>query len=112
MKEKSISVTFVTQKLEQRYEQLKTGKIEDRQLAIFIDNLMQDLKKNSACGTKIRKKLWPKVYIKKYGITNLWKYDLPSAWRLIYTIKTNEFMILIVVLEWFNHQEYERRFKY
>jgi hypothetical protein len=50
--------------------------------------------------------------VKEYGITNLWKYDLPNAWRLIYTIKEDEVTILNVILEWFDHKEYGRRFKY
>ncbi len=70
------------------------------------------MKKNPASGTKIPKKVWPKIYQKEYGITNLWKYDLPNAWRLIYTIKEDEVMILGVILEWFDHKEYEKRFKY
>ena len=78
----------------------------------FIDRALDDLKKNPSCGTKIHKRLWPKEYKKKYGITNLWKYDLPNAWRLIYTIETDEVMIMNIILEWFNHKEYERRFKY
>ncbi|MFT4309184.1 MAG: hypothetical protein ACMXYL_01710 [Candidatus Woesearchaeota archaeon] len=50
--------------------------------------------------------------IRNYRITNLWKYDLPSGWRLIYTIKTDEVMIISVILEWFSHKDYERRFNY
>ncbi len=41
----------------------------------------------------------PKEYIKKYKIDNLWKYNLPNAWRLLYTIKGNEVMIVSVILE-------------
>jgi hypothetical protein len=78
----------------------------------FIDRAKDDLKKNPMCGFKIPKHLWPKEYIKKFEITNLWKYDLPNGWRLIYTIQTNEVMILNVILEWFDHKEYERKFKY
>ncbi len=61
---------------------------------------------------KIPKKLWPAEYIKSYNITNLWKYNLPNAWRLIYTIKEDEVMILNVILEWFDHKGYEKRFGY
>src|SRR3989338_2034692 len=61
---------------------------------------------------KIKKQLWPKEYIKQYGITNLWKYDLPNAWRLIYTIESDEVKIMGIVLEWFTHKEYEKRFNY
>lgn len=45
-------------------------------------------------------------------LTNLWKYDLPDAWRLIYTIKEDEIKILSIILEWFDHKEYERKFNY
>jgi hypothetical protein len=64
------------------------------------------------CGTKIKKKLWPKGYKQKFGITNLWKYDLPNAWRIIYTIETDEVMIVSIILEWFSHKDYKKRFKY
>lgn len=112
MNDKQIYVTFVDKKIENEFETLKEGKFEDEQLYTFIDRAIKDLKANPTCGVKIPKKLWPKEYIQKYEITNLWKYDLPNAWRLIYTIQTNDVMILNVILEWFNHKEYERKFKY
>ena len=41
------------------------------------------------------------------------KYDLPDGWRLVYTITTpNKVEIISVILEWFNHPEYEKRFHY
>ena len=94
------------------FESLKEGKFEDKRLYEFIERAIKDMKNLSVCGTKIPKKLWPKVYVQKYQITNLWKYDLPNAWRLIYTIKEDEVMILNIILEWFDHKEYEKRFKY
>ena len=94
------------------FESLKKGNSQDKKLYDFIDRATKDLKKDPTCAIKIPKRLWPKIYIQNYGITNLWKYDLPSGWRLIYTIKTDEVMILSVILEWFNHKEYERKFKY
>ena len=112
MNDKSINVTFSDKKIEDEFESLKKGKFEDKELHKFIDRAITDLKKNSMCGTKIEKRLWPKEYKQKYYITNLWKYDLPNAWRLIYTIQTTDVMILSVILEWFDHKEYERRFKY
>ena len=112
MNEKSISVTFATQKLESTFEELKQGKFEDKRLYEFIDRAICDLKKEPICGIKIPKKLWPPTYIQKYNITNLWKYDLPNGWRLVYTIKMDDIKILNVILEWFDHKEYERRFNY
>ena len=109
---KSVYVAFGDKKIEQEFELLKDGKFKDKQLYEFIDRAIKDLKNNPACGIKLSKKLWPKVYIEKYSLTNLWKYDLPNAWRLIYTIKENDITILNVILEWFSHKDYEKRFKY
>ncbi|MFH0906386.1 MAG: hypothetical protein V1824_03545 [archaeon] len=111
MNDKQIFVAFVSKKLENEFELLKDNSF-DNKLYEFIDRAISDLKKDSASGIKIPKNLWPKEYIKRYNITNLWKYDLPNGWRLIYTIKTDEITIISVILEWFNHKDYEKRFKY
>ncbi|MAG08268.1 hypothetical protein CMO89_02250 [Candidatus Woesearchaeota archaeon] len=112
MSEKGIFVAFISNKLKEEFESLKEGKIQDQNLYKFIDRAMDDLKLDSTCGTKIQKRLWPKEYIRKYGITNLWKYDLPNAWRLIYTIESDEVKIVNIILEWFDHKSYNKRFKY
>ena len=109
---KSISVAFISEKLKNNFETLKAGKFEDVKLYDFIDRAINDLKKNPSSGIKITKKLWPKIYIKKYKIKNLWKYDLPNSWRLIYTIEQDEVTIVSIILEWFDHKDYEKRFRY
>ena len=40
------------------------------------------------------------------------KYNLPNAWRLAYTLKGNEVEIISIILEWFDHEGYEKRFGY
>ncbi|MFH1275850.1 MAG: type II toxin-antitoxin system RelE/ParE family toxin [Candidatus Woesearchaeota archaeon] len=112
MNNKELKVSFISQKLKTEFNSLSSGKFEDKKLYDFIDRAIDDLEKNPMCGTKIKKKLWPKEYKHKFDITNLWKYDLPNAWRIIYTIETNEVMIVSIILEWFSHKEYEKRFKY
>ena len=112
MKDKPIYVAFANKKLESNFEKLQKGKFEDKQLYEFIERAINDLKKNPTSGIKIPKQLWPKYYSKEYQITNLWKYDLPNAWRLIYTIVENQVMILNVLLDWFSHKDYEKRFGY
>ena len=109
---KEVYVAFISHKLKEEFESLRSGKVEDKQLYNFINRAIDDLKINSACGIKVPKNLWPKEYIKKYKITNLWKYDLPNGWRLIYTIETDEVKIMSIILEWFDHKGYERRFNY
>ena len=68
---------------------------------------------DSFCGIQLPKHLIPNEYKKRFGnLTNLWKYNLLDAWRLIYTIKNDRASVLSVILEWLDHQEYERRFNY
>ncbi len=105
-------VAFITQKLKEQFQCLKEGKFEDQQLYKFINRALDDLKQNSSCGIKIPKKLWPREYVQKYNIPNLWKYDLPSAWRLVYIIESDEVKIVSIILEWFSHKDYEKRFHY
>ena len=112
MNEKIKKVLFADEKTQKVFEELKSGKFEDKQLYDFINRAIKDLKENSFCGIHIPKRLWPKEYVQKFNITSLWKYDLPNCWRLIYTIQADEVMIISVILEWFNHKDYERRFKY
>jgi hypothetical protein len=109
---KENEVGFITKKLKSEYLLLGEGKFEDTQLFKFIQRAICDLKKDPTCGVKIPKDLWPKEYVKEYQITNLWKYDLPNGWRLVYTIETNEVLIVAIILEWFDHTNYERKFKY
>ena len=109
---KIISVAFISQKIKKEFEDLEKGKFEDKKLFEFISRAINDLKNNPSCGTKIPRNLWPVDYIKNYQITNLWKYDLPNGWRLVYTIATDEVQIMNFILEWFNHKNYEKRFKY
>jgi len=109
---KEIYVAFISKKLKEEFESLKEGKFENKELYKFINRALDDLKKNSSCGIKIKKKLWPKEYIRNYQITNLWKYDLPNGWRLIYTIEANEIKIVSIILEWMSHKDYEKRFGY
>lgn len=109
---KDILVSFISKKIKDEYYSLKDNKYEDKQLYEFITRAIGDLKQNLMCGIKVPKKLWPKSYIQNYQITNLWKYDLPNAWRLIYTIESDEVRIVNIILEWFDHKNYEKRFKY
>ena len=106
-------IKFADEKLQKNFERLKNSKTEDQQLYKWIYRAFEDLEKNVFCGIQIPKKLIPKKYIREYGsLPNLWKYNLPDAWRLVYTVKNNKVEILSIILEWMTHKEYERRFKY
>jgi len=106
---KPSDVVFADVKLEKDYDCL----LENDEIKKYLKRAIGDLQDNAFCGIQIPKKLVPIVYVKKYGIDNLWKYDLPDGWRLIYSITTlNKVEILSVILDWFSHKDYERRFNY
>lgn len=105
-------VAFISSALKNNFDGLNNGKFEDKQLYHFINRAIEDLKLNPLCGIRIPKKLWPKEYLQNYEITNLWKYNLPNAWRLTYTIESDEIKIVSIILNWMTHKEYERLFGY
>jgi len=106
---KPSEVVFANDQIQDSFNQL----IETDFLKKSIKRAILDIQNNAYSGIQIPKKLFPKEYVIKYKINNLWKYDLPNGWRLIYTLTPlNQVEILSVILEWFNHKEYERRFNY
>lgn len=113
MKDGRISrVSFVDEQTLSAFNELKHGKFEEKQLTERIERAIADLKENPLIGVKIPARLWPKEYAKKFSIDNLRKYDLPDGWRLTYTLRGSSVEILSVILEWFSHREYEKRFNY
>jgi len=106
-------ITFGDEKIKKAYLELESKKFQERQLKEWLDRAFKDLEKDAFSGIQIPKKLIPKEYELKFGkLDNLWKYNLPNAWRLIYTIKREQVVVLSIILEWMDHKEYEKRFKY
>ena len=106
-------VHFGDERIKEAFEKLKNSKVEDQMLYKWVERAIKDLGENCFCGIQIPKRLFPKEYVQKYGINNLWKYDLPRGWRLLYTIApNNEVELISAILEWFDHKDYERRFGY
>jgi Txe/YoeB family toxin of Txe-Axe toxin-antitoxin module len=105
-------VVFAEAKLKRAFDSLETSKTEDQRLYGWLQHAFDDIAENAFCGIQIPKKLIPKSYIRKYDIDNLWKYNLPNAWRLIYSVARDEVTVISIIIEWFPHREYERIFKY
>ena len=96
-----------------KYNKLCNSKINNiTQLQNEINEAKKLLKDDCRVGNKIQKNLWPQKYIQKYDITNLWRYELQEGYRLIYTITSNGNNIYSMLLDLFNHKEYEKIFKY
>lgn len=105
-------VRFVDERLFKAYQALEAGRHEERRLAESLRAAIQQLKHDSLCGIKIPRELWPAEYVRRYGIDNLRKYNLSDGWRLIYTLVGDEVEIISVLLEWFDHKGYAKRFGY
>jgi len=103
---------FADERIKEAFCKLENGDDQERELFKLINQALDNIEENAFCGIQIPKKLVPKEYTQKYDITNLWKYDLPKGWRIIYSIVRDEVVVVSLVLEWFDHKNYERRFNY
>jgi len=102
------NVIFADDRLEETFNSLP----EDDWLKKAIKRAIESLKENAFCGEKIRKELIPKEYIIKYHINNLFWYSLSKGWRLVYSVAGNNIEVIAVIIEYFDHKNYERRFGY
>ncbi|MDO8481135.1 MAG: hypothetical protein Q7S65_04980 [Nanoarchaeota archaeon] len=103
---------FVDERLRKAFYVLEKGDDSERALFQSINHAMDRIEEDAFRGVQIPKALIPKGYSVVYTIVNLWKYNLPHGWRLLYSIKKEEVIVVAIILEWFSHKEYERRFKY
>jgi len=101
-------IRFTDEKVKKAFEKLAEGIGDEKELNSWLIRAFEDIEKNAFCGIQISKRLIPK----EYKVTNLWKYDLPNAWRLLYSIENQQVYIISIVLEWITHKEYERKFNY
>ncbi|MBS3121300.1 hypothetical protein J4434_00265 [Candidatus Woesearchaeota archaeon] len=102
-------IKYADEKVQKEFERLKE---KNPELYKWINNAMDILEEDAHSGIQIQKRLIPYEYIKKYSVDNLWKYNLPKGWRLIYFIGHEEIVVICIILEWFDHKRYERRFRY
>ena len=88
------------------------GDGEAEYLLKLIDKGIAKLAENYECGQKIQKSLWPKYYVDRYGVSNLWRLRLDDHWRMIYTVIGEQVRIVAIILEVLSHRQYDRRFGY
>ena len=77
-----------------------------------IDSGLNVLKLNMFAGERIERKKFPKYYVQRFGVNNLYKFNLDSRTRLIYTLVAEETGVAVIVLEILDHKKYEERFGY
>ncbi len=106
----SSKVKFSDRKVKEAFLHLNTS--NEKNIYNWLIRAFKDIEDNAFCGIQIPKRLIPQEYKKKYNIHNLWKYNLPNAWRLLYSIENQEIIVVSIILEWMDHKTYEKRFKY
>jgi hypothetical protein len=87
---------------------------EERMILKAINQKIELIKTNPHFGDPISKKLIPKEYIKKYGIRNLFRVELPNFWRMLYNLTGGETKVEIIafVLDIIDHPTYNKKFGY
>jgi len=90
-----------------------TSKTE-RMILKAINQKVELIKSNPHFGNPISKNKIPEEYKQKYGILNLFRIELPGAWRMLYTLTDgeSEIEIIVFVLDFINHKEYDKKFGY
>ena len=73
----------------------------------------KDLAKDPQTGTFVSVTRVPKATMRRWEVrvgkvTNLYKLDLPGAWRALYTIGSDGPLRVLLVVEVFRHKDYER----
>lgn len=103
----SSCLRFIDKELEKAFNELPNEDPVKKSLIRAFQNIKEDFQ----AGEYIPKKDIPEAYLRKYGINNIRVYDLPFAWRLMYTITGSaEIGIVSIVLDWMTHKDYEKLF--
>lgn len=94
-------------------EKAPSAKLE-RSILNAVNKKVELIKANFHYGEPIAKDKIPQEYRQKYGVTNLFRVELPQFWRMLYSLTKGETEIEIVafVLEISDHGKYDKLFGY
>ena len=85
---------------------------DDNDIISWVYDMKSHLLEDKLAGEGIRKEQIPKYYKVKYGVDNLYRYELPKYHRACYTITCIENVWYASILEVMSHPEYDKRFGY
>ncbi len=71
-------VVFIDDELEKAFKSLE----DNDPVKKGLKKAIREISENAFCGRNVKKSLIPVIYS---NLGNLWIYNLPSAWRLIYS---------------------------
>jgi hypothetical protein len=95
-------------------KQIELGKenTEEMQLLRSIRQKIDFVKINPFYGDPVAKKLIPSEYKVEHNSVNLFRVELSSFWRMIYTLKGDQVEIVAFVLDIIDHPTYDKKFGY
>ncbi len=95
------------------FHKFYSERAKDSALKREIEDIGGELKRRPMMGIKIPQDRWPEIYVREYGITNLFKIDLSGGRRLVYDIQRVKQVRRMRFIEYFpTHGAYEKRFGY
>jgi len=101
-------IIFADMKLKREYESLEHS-AEFGWLYKALNRAFTDITKNPSVGIPLKKYRIPRDLLRR-KIDNLWKYDLPNGWRLLYSLGRHGVTIIALVLEWCDHDGYQKKY--
>jgi mRNA-degrading endonuclease HigB of HigAB toxin-antitoxin module len=96
----------------EKINELRASTSEDKRLLLHLEKAFDKLKQNPFYGDRVQKKRIPKAYFDEYHMDNLLIFNLPGAWRLVYFIERYGDNIIVVIVDFMSHTEYDRIFGY
>ena len=113
---KSVRV-ILTPEAADAYHNFMNKASDSKQEEVILSSFLQKvelLKKDVHHGQPIVKKLIPAEYKTRYGVTNLFRVELPYFWRMLYTLTAGSsgIEIIILVLDIIDHKKYDKKFGY
>lgn len=82
------------------------------QLLTSINNTINNIKANPYYGNLIPRKYLNKTIVMKYGTDKIFRVELVGYWRLFYTLIGDEAKIIAFILEYMDHEKYNKLFGY
>ncbi len=82
------------------------------QLLSSINIALRNIKVNPHFGDLIPRKYLSKAIVRKFGTDKILRVELIGFWRLLYTLIGDEVKIIAFVLEFMDHNKYNKIFGY
>jgi len=82
------------------------------QLLSSINTAIGNIKANPYYGDLIPRKYISKATVHKYGTDKIFRVELVGFWRLLYTLIGEEAKIIAFILEYMDHDKYNKVFGY